>query len=276
MEEESQVSNSNSADTNGESAGANRAGAANGDIHRPAKVLPATRAAIDRQLDLLRAFVAASGRDKRLVQNGQVAQIAAVSISTVSTCNNFLADAGFLVAASGRGYVPADAVFEFARAWEWNKETAAHKLAVVVENAWFWEALKQRLSFRELTDDAAIEVLATESSAGPTYRPQLMMLVDLLAVVGLITRENGIVRRSQGKAGQEQPKESGNNNGPAATASPTAAPAPASGMSLNMSVTVPMEQVSKWEPERIGKFFEEWAKLLSAKGAIERMLNEQM
>lgn len=243
---------------------------------KPLKVLPTTRAKLESQLSILRAFAAASGAVRKSVQNTLVAEIADVSPSTVSSCNSFFADIGLLEPA-GRGYVPADAVIDFSRAWEWNQETAPYKLAPVVENAWFWGALKARLSFRQLTDDVAVEVLAEAAASGPAYRTNLVVIIELLAIVGLIVRENGMVSRAKGLANPEQSKEvpETRNVVPIAQA-PTPALSPANSMSITMSLAVPMDQISRWNsPEKVQKFFEQWANLLNAKVSIEQMLKDE-
>ena len=125
---------------------------------------------------------------KKSVSNGEVAEVTTINISTISSCNRFFADIK-LIEPVGRGNVPADAVFEFQRQWEWDRDTAAHALATVVRGAWFWELLNNRLSFKALSDDEAIKALASESQAAPVFRQQLEMIIELLIVVGLVARD---------------------------------------------------------------------------------------
>src|SRR5215204_854002 len=108
--------------------------------HHPSRPLPSRRAGTEPQLGILRAFAAASGKDRRAVQNGDVALIGNVNTSTVSSCNKFFADIK-LIEPQGRGYVPAPEVFEFHRQYEWNAETAPHALAPLFRESWIWNAL---------------------------------------------------------------------------------------------------------------------------------------
>src|SRR5437762_5574893 len=115
-----------------------KAGTANGRT-RPKKILPTDRINFSKQLDLLRAFAAASGPSGRTVTNNDVAVIVGLKASTVSLANPFFSDVGLLLRADG-GYTPSSAVVAFSRAFEWNRETASHKLATVISETWFAQA----------------------------------------------------------------------------------------------------------------------------------------
>lgn len=250
---------------------------ANAPEHQPNRPLPSTRTKMDSQLAILRAFAAASGKDKKPVQNGDVSDVAGINVSTVSSCNRFFADIK-LIEPQGRGYVPAPAVFDFHRSWEWGPDKAAHALAPVVRESWVWTALAGRLSFKTLTDDDVIRVLADEVEAGPNCRQPLSLIIELLLAVGLVVRDpNGSIRRAPNvdqshtshapKEEHQRPKE------PAAAPAVSPQSAPANAMSLTMSLTVPMDQISRLgDAKRVQDFFAEWAALVNAKAAIERMI----
>jgi hypothetical protein len=233
---------------------------------------------MESQLAILRAFAAASGKDKRPVQNGDVADVAGINVSTVSSCNKFFADIK-LIEPQGRGYVPAPAVFDFHRAWEWGPEKAAHALAPVIREAWVWTALAGRLSFKPLTEDEAVRVLADEVDAGPNCRQQLSLIIELLIAVGLVVRDpNGSIRRAPNVDQPHPPHPAKEEHAqPRETAvSPVVVPTANSAnvMSLTMSITVPMDQISRLgDTKRVQEFFAEWANLVNAKTAIERMID---
>src|SRR2546427_12477319 len=63
---------------------------------RPTKYLPTDRIAPQKQLDLLRAWGAASGPSGKAGTNGDVASIVGLSSSTVSLANPFFVENGLL------------------------------------------------------------------------------------------------------------------------------------------------------------------------------------
>lgn len=157
------------------------------------KILPTPRIAFGKQLDLLRAFAAASGSDKRPVGNADTAKFVGLSASTVSLANPFFADVG-LIERVGGGFVPSQAVVNFAQAFEWDADGASHELGPVFEQAWFGSALLPRLGFASLSEKAALQIIDAAAEAGPKYENQLRLLLDYLEVAGLIEREGGNVR----------------------------------------------------------------------------------
>jgi hypothetical protein len=108
--------------------------------------------------------------------------------------NAFFADLGFLQK-SGATYVPCAEVVSFNRAHEWNPETAPHKLAPIVQQSWFGEAILPRLAFASITEREAIEALAEAAAVGTERESQLSILVSYLTAVGLVILENGTRRR---------------------------------------------------------------------------------
>ncbi|HEX6719763.1 MAG TPA: hypothetical protein VF088_21840, partial [Pyrinomonadaceae bacterium] len=124
---------------------------------KPNKVFPTVRISFSKQLDILRAY-AAAGRAATLKD---VADIVQMAPQTVSLANPFFVDVRLLQRSSeGAGLAASPEVLEYQHAYEWDKDTAAYKLAPVLSKAWFWEALQTRLAFDKLTEDQAITILA--------------------------------------------------------------------------------------------------------------------
>src|SRR5262245_56425834 len=99
---------------------------------KPSKPLPTTRIAFTKQLDILRAYAVAYATSGKSVTNVEIGNIVKMSPSTVPHATGFFGDAeiGLLIRGDGGvGYVPSSPVIAFNRAYAWNAETAAHKLA---------------------------------------------------------------------------------------------------------------------------------------------------
>lgn len=157
---------------------------------RPAKVLPTSRIAFEKQLDILRAYPALSGPDHKPVKNKEVADLVDMSENTVSLANPFFTDVGFLQRQDG-GLIPGEEVFLFLQAHKWEPESSAYRLAPCLETSWFGQALIPRLSFGPMDESRALAVLGETATASPEYTPQLRLLISYLEAAGLIERENG-------------------------------------------------------------------------------------
>ena len=94
--------------------------------------------------------------------------------------------------------IPSANVGEFARSHAWNPETAAMKLAPLLGDAWFWKVLSPRLTFKSLSEDEALAVLADAASATPDRKDQLRIILEFLESARLITREGGRVKKVEG------------------------------------------------------------------------------
>jgi hypothetical protein len=245
---------------------------------RPTKFLPTDRIKFSRQLDLLRAYAAASASTGKVVTNQEVSRIMEMQASTVSLANPFFADVGFLQKFEN-GYAPTMDVISYSRAFEWNPETAARKLAPMLEQSWFMTALWPSLKMRPMRVDEALTVLAEEAQAPPKYRPQLKTLLEYLEVAGLITSENGDIRLMKtastpaDKPGEDgappKPSEGRDRENPAPRSStPYSLSQPTNGVvQFHVSVKVDMTEFAGWDAERISAFFAGIAQVLAAKGS---------
>lgn len=248
---------------------------------RPTKVIPTERLTVKKQLDLLRAFAAASGPNGKPVTNREVAEILKMADTTVSLANYFFTETG-LLAKGPNGFVPSAEVMSYSRAFEWNPATAAHKIAPLFAKAWFAEALTPKLSFRPMEEDEAINTLADASAAAPDYRPNLKMLVEFMEATGLVQREGTQIKLSRITAtadpGAQEPVLE--REQPAAITAPQTSRStistaftqqPTEGVvQFHISVRVDMGEFANWRPDRIAAFFGGIATVLAAKAAVEK------
>jgi hypothetical protein len=243
---------------------------------RPTKTLPTERIAFPKQLDLLRAYAAASAPGGRPVTNADVADIVKMTASTVSMANAFFSDSGLLIRNADGGYVPSSDVTSYQLAYAWNPETASHKIAPVISETWFAKALLARLTFGPMEEAEAIEKLADAATAGPEYKGQLRVCVEYLIASGLVQRDGNMLKIGRTQATSQVPPEKLVSTQEQATAVRSAAvattfAAPTEGVvQFHVSVRVDMKEFAGWQPDRIASFFSGIAAVLSAKGAIEK------
>ena len=112
-----------------------------------------------------------------------------MSRDTVSVCNEFFRDVGFL-SRQGRRFKPSADVLDFVRASQWNEATAGHILGQSIRRTWFGQAILTRLTVRHLKKLDIIEALALEAGASIDHKPRVEMLIDYLEFSGVI-RRNG-------------------------------------------------------------------------------------
>jgi hypothetical protein len=161
-----------------------------------AKIIPTDRVSFDKQASALRAYAAASGREKKAVTNEEVAAVMSDLVaSSISLCNPFFSDAALLVQ-EGRKLRPVEAVFDFQHAYEWNPDTAGHKLGPVLSQHWATKCLVPKLAFRQLSKDEAIAFLAEESKATTSHRKNLDTLLEFLNFAGVIRLDGNAVSKT--------------------------------------------------------------------------------
>ena len=261
---------------------------------RPTKVLPTRRITFSKQLDILRAYAAASGPGNKLVTLREVSDIVKMASGTVTIANPFFTDTKLLFRTEGMGLTPSPAVMEFARAFEWNRETAAHKLAPPLSQMWFTEVLLPRLAFGDLSEDEAITILAEKSSSPPDYKNQLRLILDFLEASGLIKREDGRIKAGSKASSTPQPatpekrtaeqedKKEHSSLTPHSSLSPsagrvtTAFTQPTQGVvNFYIDVRMDMTEFAGWTPDRIAAFFNGIALVLSAKAGVEKDVSSE-
>lgn len=238
----------------------------------PKEVLPTDRIAFDKQLQLLRAYAAASDDGARPVSNDDVAKLVDMNASTVSLANSFFSKVGFLTK-SGREFAPAREVLEYKRATDWGADNAAEKLTAIVERAWFAQALRAKLQMRPVDVEEAIADLAQRAEVSPKYRPQLRMLINYLDTSGIVIREGNqliLVRRNQDTIRHEaQPEPTSSPPTPPpqnSVVEPRSTNPTFGGINFNVSISADMAEISRWPPDRIAAFFDGLAKVIAARG----------
>lgn len=172
---------------------------------RPSRAVPTDRIAFLKQMDLLRAYAAISGGDRRAVSLAEVGQATQMTPATASLANAFFLDVGFLVkhepprsgsgdGPSQLGFLPTQDTLDYNQAHTWRAENAAHKLAPALGKSWGWEAVKGRLAYAEATEQDVVRLLAEKSSASPHYEPQFKIMIAYFESAGLVTREGQSIR----------------------------------------------------------------------------------
>ncbi|MGA2193925.1 MAG: hypothetical protein ABSH40_01550 [Bryobacteraceae bacterium] len=244
---------------------------------KPTEILPTTRIAFSKQLDILRAYAAIFSATNRIVANKDVADRLNIQASTISLSNPFMVSVGLLLKAGG-SFTPTENVMAFLRAYEWNPEAAAQKLAPTLRETWFHKVIAPLVAYSPISEDEAIQKLAEASSAGPEYRPELRFLLMYLAAVGLIERDGGqvrSVRSTNGEAAaaatpraesplQDKPEQDNPRIATAFTQSPEGI------VQFHISIRVGMGEFGGWSPERISAFFSGIAQVLAAKAEVEK------
>jgi hypothetical protein len=243
---------------------------------RLTKKLPTFRVGFSKQMDALRAYAMLSDNGTKPVHYTRIAEIIKVHEANVSSMNPFFVENSLILKANN-GYIPSQAVLEYNRAFGWNQETAAAQLRPLIGDTWFGIELGQRLAFRPMSEEAAIEVLASKCNAGPEAKPQLRILLDFCEASGIISRANGQLTLGaiSGPEDLERPLDS-----PPQPESPQAIPqssyrpamAPANNASqqagavhLDFSIHIDLAEMRDWSPDRISSFFSGIAQILAAK-----------
>lgn len=241
---------------------------------KPSRVLPTDRIAFPKQLDLLRAYAAASEPTGRAVGNEEVSKITKLTASTVSLGNAFPASIGLIRRAEG-GYVPSAEVIAFGRAYQWDPATASAKLAPVIEATWFAQAILSTLRMRPMDMKEAITAVAEAAAAGPGHKAQIEVLLDYMDAAGLIVREGHQISLRRGapatktedEAATVVPADQRQPLPPTPRPGVTSFPSPTEGtIQLDLSVRVRMAEMAGWSPEQIAAFFAGVAQALAAKG----------
>lgn len=248
---------------------------------RPTKFLPSERITFTRQLDILRGWAAASGPLRKAIGNNEVGKIVDMQPSTVSMNNAFYSSIGLLIKSEG-GYSPAEEVTAFLRAWEWNKETAAQKLAPILSRAWFYEAIASKLEFGARSEAECLQDMGDASNASQEYKNNLKMLLEYLTVAGLVQRDGDSVKKGgmavSPSASQTIPSES---TAPPKQEAVTVGDSLAKTMpslfgttegqvQFNIAVKVNMGEFATWQADRIASFFSGIAQVLAAKAKVEQ------
>lgn len=167
---------------------------------KPTQILPSDRLASEKQLEALRAFVAASEAEGGAVTNDQAGKIIAMSGQTVVVTNAFFTDVGLLIRSDTGRFTPGQLAKEYQAAYDWDPSRAGAKLAPAFQNTWFAKALTPRLKMRALTKSEALAVLAESCKASPDYQSRLVMLLEFLNAAGVISLSGDEIKSCTGNS----------------------------------------------------------------------------
>jgi hypothetical protein len=249
---------------------------------KPIKMLPNTRISVPKQLDILRAYAAASGKGAKPATTEEAAEIVGMAPNTVIMANAFLCNAGLLKRSGTGSYLPSTEVVDFLGAWDWDQKTASHKLAPCLKRTWFAEALLPRISYGAIDEKDAVTVLAEAAKAAPDKEKELRALIEFLIAGGVVSGEAGQIKLAKSVAAidtavpqpqrteEERPPDSGSGIKSGRVNTAYAAQAPGGGVDFNINVHVDMTEFGEWRPERITAFFRGIAEVLSAKADVEK------
>jgi hypothetical protein len=243
---------------------------------KPTKILPTDRIAYPKQLELLKAYASKFSNTQRAVTNGEVAEIIQMNVSTVSLANPFFSNVGLLNKLEG-GYQPSNEVMAYFRADQWDKDSSVKKLAPLLREQWFSQAILPTLALRSMTEQETLRLLSDACNAGPNYKPQLKVLLSYLDSAGIIAREGdqvAMIKNLSFSVGESMRQtDSANSSSPSSkpTIQTEFTQSPQGGVDFNVSIHVDMKEFGGWQPDRISKFFSGIAEVLAAKAGVEKI-----
>lgn len=238
--------------------------------------LPSDRISFARQLDILRGFAVAAADNNGAASSAAVAPLIGMSHNTINIATPFFSHSGLLSRTDRGRFVPSEAVVEFSRATQWDRNTAAHRLAPVIRRSWFGQIITRMVSVQRRSIQDVLTDLSGAANAGPAERAQLELLIEYAVAAGLVARDGGFLMEAIPAAVEQEAR-------PAAAPSEAASPQPPSPgvttafrrdetenvVSFDISVRVRMSEFAGWRPERISAFFGGIAQVLAAKGRME-------
>lgn len=152
---------------------------------KPSEVLPSDRLALDKHFESITAFVAASESVGGAVTNKQAADVLGIAEASIVVVNSFFTEVGILTRVGAGKFEVSSYAAEYARAVQWGREDAGHKLRPLFENRWFAKTLLPRLRMRPLVIDDAVAALAEACRGTKEYRISLERLLQYMSFVGL-------------------------------------------------------------------------------------------
>lgn len=246
-------------------------GTSKGDNQKPTRALPTDRVGFEKQTEVLRAYGAVA--EEEAATSSAISTVVQIHPSSVSVCNPFFLESG-LIEKAGTGYKAGADVAAFHHAMEWDPETAGAKLAPTLRDTWYWKVLQPRLTLGSRDEAEAVRVLAEECRAGPSYRPQIKLILDYLTLAGIIVRDGGQIKRGpQASAGEgngatstpAKPPSVEPHQPPTPPVKPTTQQTAFAGVGVEASIRVTEREIASWSPEQIREFFAGLAAVIAAK-----------
>jgi hypothetical protein len=159
----------------------------NGDRPRFTKPLPTDRVSPQNQLNILRAWASVSHDGTRAATVNEVALMVGMASSTVAMTNPFFSSIGLLQRLAIGTYVPSPDVIAFFNSND--ATSAARKLAPAFRDAWFGKLLIPKLKYAAMLEKEVLSTLADEAGVGTEQQKALEFLLEFMAVVELIVRD---------------------------------------------------------------------------------------
>lgn len=243
---------------------------------KPTRTLPTARISASKQLDILRAYAAASGKGAKPATTEEASEIVKMAPTTIMMSLAFLTNVGLIRRADTGSYLPSAEVVSFLAAYEWDKKTASHKLGPRLRESWFGEALLPRISFDAVDEKVAMNVLGDAANAGPEYEKELRTLIDFMVAGGVVQRDGTQIKLAKvmpidsAQSRSEEPTESENGTKAARVSTSFSAQSPGGAIDFTVNVHVEMAEFGNWRPERIQAFFRGMAEVLAAKAGVEK------
>lgn len=248
---------------------------------KPTQILPTPRIAFEKQLDILRAYAALSGMDRRSVKPSDVASLVGMNEQTVSLSHAFFLAIGCLERDEG-GFIPSDGPLQYLQAYEWDSESAAYKLGPILRQAWFAQALIPQLQYGPMNETKAMRTLGEAAAAGPEYKNQIKFLLQYLEMTGIIERENGTIRltkptqevipanHTEDKPDEDEEKTAQDNSSDHITpVQQVVIQEPENLIRFQVAINLDMREIAKMSPDRIAAFFNGIAETMKAKRIME-------
>jgi hypothetical protein len=242
---------------------------------KPKKYLPTNRVNFSNQLDILRAYAVASQNGSKAVANSDIAGMVKLNSDTVSLCNSFFVDSGFLLKGEG-GYIPSGEVQAYARTYQFDPERASQKLAPLLERTWFGQAILPKVDFRSLDEAEALTILADAAAADISYKAQLRMILEYLTAADVVQREGNMIKRIPRSSSAFSPYGDAivsahlNVQKPIEQSPeiPVYVQQPANALSFSVDIKIDMAELSGWSADRINALFGGLAQVIAAKGSM--------
>jgi len=160
----------------------------------------------EQLVKIIKAYAVASNGGESQVNYKDIASVAGIAPTNVSSNNAFLEESSILMSPKFGYYLPTEGAVRFAREAAWDEEGAKVHLRKLISETWYGQVTIQNLALRpaltrdDLKKSLAIKCGATEGDAG-----WLGCLIDFILYTNLaVSDDNGVI--SLGTADEEASK----------------------------------------------------------------------
>jgi predicted transcriptional regulator len=158
------------------------------------RILPFYNLSFEKQIDVVKAYVAFYDKKKKPAHYKDVASIAGVHHTQASGCRKFWRSLGILEEKDGVD-IPTKVALEFVRKLEWSKENEAWKLfRNHIVNTWFVSHVTMALKLQKTMSDD--ELMNSLGSAAGVHRKDPHIIDSLRILLELLIR-SGIVKEDE-------------------------------------------------------------------------------